>query len=215
MMKGIWRANPLGDALWPPWDKFKSLGIKDIYFPILAKDLTTGHYNFNQREVNPDYRRGVNSQSFGYRLYLDPSWVSLINAKEIVELMRSASVMVGGVAGHQYNIEYHDPKLVADVLKNHRLDFPIGPVSWALEGFQGGWFSQNLVDTINNDSNCVTVPESFYGNMFPNDTPPFIQLRHDLITRGVNPNRVKVFYNGAKPLPDNWDGCILSEETLV
>jgi len=212
-MKGIWRTNPVGDAYWPPWKAMHDRGVTDFYVPALKFDITTGKWVKNINEITAAYRAGVNSQGFGYRIYRDPSWESITDP---VALARKAvtDMEVGGVAGYMFDIEYHDPDFVRRTIIEYRRWRPSGPIAWTLEPHQGGWFTPELVQTINSDVNLVVVPQNFYYDMREYDKPPYDNLRNDLINQGVKSSRVKVFYDGAKFMPSDWDGCILSEERI-
>jgi hypothetical protein len=215
-MKAIWRANPYG-ATWPPWDKLNSRGVTDIYFAARKIDLDTGKYVRNNLQLTPAYATGVRSHNLGYRIFRDPSWDSISDPVVLVDGAVSDILAVdpsGGYVPYMFDIEYHNPAFVAETLRRFRQKFPRGPVAWTLEPLQGGWFTADLVKVLNNDPNLVVVPQAFYGNMAPADVPPYSKLKNDIVSRGVKANRVKVFYDGAKSLPPDWDGCILSEERL-
>jgi len=211
-MKGIWRTNPKGDALWPNWVALRSAGITRIYIPLYYYDPSIAKFLLNTAEVSPDYRYGVNSQNFEYGLYSCWNWISAysnpkVMAQEMCDMMDS----VGGVAAVMYNDETKSPNRILGLLNSHRAIKPHGPISWALEGMQGGWFTPPLVNWINSDTNCVTVPESFEGDMTPINVG---QVRTNLINAGIVAPRVKVFLDASKPRISTWDGCLLSEETL-
>jgi len=216
-MKGIWRTNPYGDAYWPPWKRMHDLGVTDFYVPALMYDPTIGKFVKNKNEITVAYKEGVRSQGFGYRIYRDPSWNSMIDAGSIIQAAANdiAAAGIGEYIPYMFDIEYHAPDLIADVLEGFRARFPKGPVSWTLEPFQGGWFTPRLVNVINKDPNLVVVPQNFYGNMTPADpTTGGQKVRQNLIDQGVASNRVKIFYDGSCYIPSDWDGCILGEETI-
>jgi hypothetical protein len=213
-MKGLWRTNPGGDTFWPDWVKLADRGVRRFYVPALLRE-STGKYVPNYAEISAVYANGVRSHNLEYAPYRDPSWLSTTSATELVTQALEDIQQAGGVVNsYMFDIEYHTPDFVEEVLKKFRAAHRTGPISWTLEPFQGGWFTKNLVAAINNDINCVVVPQAFYSGMQPADNPPYTKLKADITSRGVKANRVKVFYDGARPLPIGWDGCILGEETL-
>jgi len=217
-MKGIWRANPNGPT-WPPWEKLKNRGVTDFYVPARKIDFTTGKYVKNDLQLTPAYRSGVQSQQLGYRIYRDPSWDSIFDPSVLVEAAASdiAAVQHEGeniYVPYMFDIEYHDASFVAKTILGFRQRFPRGPLAWTLEPFQAGWFTNGLVEVLNNDINLVVVVQNFFGNMAPAGTRNGKTPRQELLDIGIAANRVKVFYDGSKPIPSGWDGCILSEERL-
>lgn len=215
-MKGLWRTNPYGDAYWPPWHKMHDVGVTDFYVPALMWDPTIAKFIPNQNEITSAYKAGVESQGFGYRIYRDPSWTSLTDSTSIVQAAANDILKagVGAYVPYMFDIEYHNPTLIKEVLMKFRNRFPKGPLAWTLEPYQGGWFTQDLVDVINRDPNLVVVPQNFYGNMIPADPSGGQAVRADLLSKGIATNRVKLFYDANRTFPSNWDGAILGEETL-
>src|SRR5690348_10710502 len=139
-MKGIWRTNPKGDTLWPNWLNFRARGIKRIYIPLYYYDPNVAKFLLNTPELTKEYREGINSQGFEYATYNCWNWQSSysdprVMVREAVDIMD----MVGGVAAHMYNDETHDSDRILTLIKGHRILKPHGPISWALEGMQGGW----------------------------------------------------------------------------
>lgn len=216
-MKSIWRTNPNGPLYWPSQnalDAEKALGITDVFFPLMKKNVETGKYVFNDIEINTKYRQDI-STHFGYRIYYDPSWDSEIHAPMIVGNMHDAVMSVGGVKGVMWDIEYHHSSdLIIEVITLWRQKHPTGPIAWTMEPFQAGWMTDAVVSKVNHDVNMVVVPQNFYYNMDPAGIRNGKDVRQELIVRGFASNRVKFFYDGARSLPSTWDGCILSEETL-
>lgn len=214
-MKGIWRTNPGGDPLWPNWIKLRAFGVKQIYIPLYLYDRPNARWIPNTSELTPEYKAGIESQNFEFRTYNCWNWIPEYfyhegMVKSVLEVWKKLLIHPNDVVKHMYNIEIHNSEFVEDTLRYHRQIFPHGPISWAMEGLQGGWFEPSLVRTINKDINCVAVAENFYGNMQPIGIS---KVRGDLIKAGIVPTRAKVFY--APPdIPDGWDGCILSEETI-
>jgi len=211
-MKGIWRTNPGGDAYWPNWVRLHTYGVTRIYFPLYRYDVPTARFVLNDTgELTPEYVAGVRSQGIEYATYNCWNWVNsysnpVVMANEAVEIMNSL-----GTTAHMFNDETHDSDRILILLKAFRTKRARGPISWALEGMQGGWFKKSLVNWINGDTNCVVVPEAFLGDMVP---LPINKVRANLIAEGIATNRVKVFLDASKPLDSTWDGCLLSEETL-
>lgn len=211
-MKAIWRTNPKGDTLWPDWVKLRSAGVTRIYIPLYYYDPAYGKFFLNTDELTQNYREGVNSQGFQYGLYTCWNWQSAYSDPKVMAGdMADAMETVGNVAAAMYNDETHSSSRILALLKAHRTKEPHGPLSWALEGMQGGWFTSPLVNWINSDTNCVCVPESFEGDMTPINVG---QVRTNLINAGINGPRAKVFLDASKPRIATWDGCLLSEETL-
>jgi len=211
-MKGIWRTNPGGDAMWPPWKKMHDRGVTDFYVPSLVD--TAAGWKPNKNEVNPAYKAGVNSQGFGYRIFSDPRWIGYTDPAVYAKACADEVGLAGGVQGYMFDIEYHNPSFVKNTILEYRKWVPKGPIAWTLEPHQGGWFTQELVNVLNNDINLVVVPQNYYGDMTPYDVAPYTNLRNDIINRGVKPARVKVFYDVNKPVPSDWDGCLYHEEGL-
>jgi len=213
-MKAIWRANPYGPK-WPPWDKFRAKGVTDIYFPTRRLEFSTGKYIRNDLQLYFDYKQGVESQGFGYRLCRDPSWDSIFDPIQLVSSavsdIRSVST---GYIPYMFDIEYHNPDYVETTFKEFRKVFPKGPVAWTLEPFQAGWFTDSLIDTLNNDINLVVVVQNFFGNMAPAGKRNGRTPAEELLDAGISTNRVKTFYDGQLALPAGWDGTILSEERI-
>ena len=214
-MKGIWRTNPAGGPDFPDWKKLSDRGVTDFYVPAMAFDPSTGKYVRNKRQVNPTYRRDVLTKT-GYRIYRDPSWNSILDGQVLADVAFGDIVTASGgeYVPYMYDIEYHSPKIVIDTIKAHRRYWPKGPVAWTLEPWQAGWFTDELVDVLNNDINLVVVVQNFFGNMTPAGTRNGKTPAQELLGVGISTNRVKVFYDGQKPMPSNWDGCILSEERI-
>lgn len=214
-MKAIWRTNPYGAADFPDWKKLSDRGVTDYYVPALMYDPTTGKYVRNTRQINAQYRKDILTR-MGYRQYRDPSWTSIIDPKVLAFTAENDIYTVSSTeyTPYMFDIEYHDPAFVAKTIQAFRTLFPKGPVAWTLEPWQGGWFTPALVDILNRDINLVVVVQNFFGNMSPAGTKNGLTPAQELLRVGISTNRVKTFYDGAKPMPNNWDGCILSEERI-
>jgi hypothetical protein len=214
-VKACWVANPDG-PFFPDWDKLKRHGVGRIYFA--ARHFTNGAWVDNDKQINSDYRQTVNAQGFVYGIFRDPHWDSISDPGLLASLANDdlirAGIRTSGVAPYMFDIEYHDAHFVAETIRLWRRLRPTRLTAWTLEPNQGGWFTDELVSRINGDPNLVVVPQNFYGDMTPFDTPSAVNLKTNLINRGVLKGRVKVFYDGSKLLPTDWDGCILSEERL-
>jgi hypothetical protein len=221
-MKSIWVTNPA--ETWPNWTKVRDAGCANIYFPTRKFVPDTGKYIRNDRQMAGSYRAGVQSQDsavagqkFEYRLYRDPSWDSIYNPQTLASSAQNDifTVLQGpGYIPYMFDIEYHSAQFCLDTFKAFRAKFPKGPVSWTLEPFQGGWFTKELINWINNDINFVVIPQDFYYNMTPAGTRNGLNPRQELVAYGISSNRVKTFYDAAKPIPAGWDGAILSAERL-
>jgi hypothetical protein len=213
-MKGIWRTNAAGSPTWPNWKKFHDLGVSDFYVPALYYDANLAKFLPNKYQLSSAYRAGVNSQGFGFRIWRDPSNTSELDPERFAKACSDDMDLVGGVAGYMMDIEYHDPEFVRRAILAFRTYKPKGPLAWTMEPFQGGWFSDALIDAINNDTNFVCVPQNYYGNMKMATAYPYTALKADLTSKGVSSNRVKVFYDVALTIPGAWDGCLFAEERL-
>ena len=220
-MKGIWRENPYGSKYWPSEkarDAEKAIGVARIYYPILRKDPSTGYWVQNDIQINESFARDISTR-FEFGLYYHPeAWDGDRNAQSIVNKMDHAYQVCGGssiVKGVMWDIEDHYVNdRVCAVVSGWRAKHSTGPIAWTMEPFQAGWMNQALVNCINSDTNMVIVVQNFFGDMTPAGTRNGVTPKQELINKGFASNRVKEFYDGSKPIPTNWDGCILSEERL-
>jgi len=219
-MKTIWRENPRGSKYWPSEkarDAEKALGITRIYYPTHMKDPNTGKFVENTIEMNAQFCTDISTRfEFGIYEHTD-GWGLPATAQAIVDRMDKYFKMCGKVKGVMFNIETHNINdLIINIIALWRQKHPTGPIAWAMEGFQGGWMNQAMINKVNNDTNMVVVPENFDGNMNPLAPRNGVTPKQELIKLGFASNRVKEFYDGklVDQYKASWDGCILSEERL-
>lgn len=219
-MKGCWIANPEGAPAWPDWDKLIRNEVGRVYVMARMTDPDDRTQKIdNDRQVSEAYRLGINSHHLAYGIARDPHWDAITDPQMLANLANADVLRAKAdraVCPYQFDIEYHDAHFVAETIRLWRKLRPTRLTSWTLEPFQGGWFTKELIDRINNDPNLVVVVQNFFGGMqIADPTPGAANLRRDLTSRGIKPDRVKVFYDGARGLPVGWDGCVLSEERLL
>jgi hypothetical protein len=217
-MKSIWRGNPYGSRYWPSEkarDAEKALGITRIYYPTHMFDPAADAFVPNTLQMTSQYCTDISTRfEFGIYEHTD-GWGLPATATAIVSRMDYYFKKCGNVKGVMFNIELHNiNQLIIDLITLWREKHSTGPIAWAMEGFQGGWMNKVMISKVNDDPNMVVVPENFDGNMNPLAPRNGVTPKQELINLGFASNRVVEFYDGAKPLPANWNGCILSEERL-
>lgn len=108
------------------------------------------------------------------------------------------------------DIELHDPAYMVAFLAEWRQRRSLRPTWWTLEGFQGGWFTPELLNAIRQDDHLALLPQAFEGDMTPLDPDG---VRANLVNCGVPRSKVAVCYDAAR-LSEWWDGLAFTQGRL-
>jgi hypothetical protein len=136
-------------------------------------------------------------------LYRDPQWDG-IGPVTLAKRQASADNIAGVTIAA--DIELHDPNYVIAWLVKLRALGVTSRVVWTLEPMQGGWFTRDLVDTLNADPSLIVLPQQYHGDGSPAGT--IAEVRNDVIARGVLPQRVKIMVRAGDISPSSFpDGC--------
>lgn len=190
---------------WPDWAKFRKYGITRVYV--------------DAREATKALLDGIRSQNFEAGIYRDPNWDGL-TADALGKAVHQDLLRVLAYPTEQcavlFDIEFtHDPQYILDTVASFRKPRPTREAAWTCEPHQGGWFSQALIDKINNDALFSVIPQtylSFLGDsMFPADP---VAVLEDLTARGVKRNKIKLFYDGIRGFAVWADGIAFTDGRL-
>ncbi len=197
--------NPSGPRV-PDLDKAQRYGITRLYWLTTDPNLTAAL----MENLAPKIELGImndGAQAAG-------------SAVDLARTMDAALAKIKrGGYGVQcsvlFDVEYphHDPQYLLDLMHEWRALRPWRDTQWSPEFHQGGWFSSSLVDTINRDTNLAVLPQAYIGD------PPIVQdadlTRCDITARGVNKDRVGVFYlAGDVAHRETWDGIVFRFDQL-
>jgi hypothetical protein len=92
----------------------------------------------------------------------------------------------------QLNDETHDALRIVQMIQRWRQLRPDTATSWTLEGHQGGWFTQALVNALVTGRIRV-VPQCYTGPMIATDALAAVR---DITKRGVPDSLVTPMYDG-------------------
>lgn len=151
-------------------------------------------------------------------VYVGQNWWPTLTAKEYVA---KANALLNPIrlstTRVQFNLEQHDPAYILDVFEGFRVLNPKVGLSWALEGFQGGWI-RDAEATMQFVTRMVkakvrVVPEVFAGKMADitlrsSDPAGFLKqlnaslrpgdaVLQDLLAAGFPKESINVFLDGA------------------
>lgn len=166
--------------------------------------ITRLYWEAEDPQLDGPLLAAVRAKGFQVGIMRDPHWHD--DSPAVLASKLSSDLVRLGTTNKQCaviaDIEVHSPRYVLDFIHAWRVVRPTRETSWTLEGFQGGWFSPELVNAINADVNIMVIPQAYTGNMTPQDLD---QVRADTLVRGINCARYRAFY---PRLPGNgyWDG---------
>lgn len=158
-------------------------------------------------------RRCQQAKVLGYApgLYMAWNWSEFdgLDGTTMADKMHGLVAGVNAATKVQFNIELHDPELIADCLERWRALNPKTDTSWTMEGFQGGWMTPEFVKRV---LACKVrlVPQAYTGPMAATDT---LAVARDLTKRGIPDSIISPFYDAAK-LPLYWDGFAFTQGRL-
>ena len=199
-------------ALWvdsgndPDFGKAVANGIDTFYFAMFDPRVTKAYL---ENLVGQGYKVGV---------YMASNWeqFSGANGSGIASIVTNRVRQIAGTKkpAHdfpkvQFDLEEHDPEKIALCLERWRASLPYQDTSWTMEGFQGGWMTDDFVKRVL-ACRVRVVPQAYIGNM--EESAADMVLR-DLLRRGFPENVVSLFYD-AKRLPVGWDGFAFTQGRL-
>lgn len=193
-------------ALWvdagsdPDFVKAQTQRITALFFPITDGVATL--------------RRRIDlSKAMGYApgVYMAWNWPTFdgLSGTAMAERMYTLVAALTRKVKVQFDIELHDPDLIADCLERWRALNPGFDTSWTMEAFQGGWMTTDFVDRVK-AAKVRLVPQAYTGNMLAID--PLATAR-DLTKAGFPDGLVSPFYDAAA-LPLYWDGFAFTQGRL-
>lgn len=137
-------------------------------------------------------------------VYLGHGWLAGSSPEAIAAKVSREYKLLGGRARKlrvMFNLEEHDPELVAAVLEEWRELQPFVPTSWSPEGMQGGWMHPEFISRVL-ACRVRVVPQCFTGGMTRRESDV---VKADVVRRGFPENVVSCFYDAAQ-LGIDWDG---------
>lgn len=223
-MKGIWQPSPL-DRGFPQIELWKSAGCNRGYFaaryPVWNADRQHYEWFDNTQQLNNTFRSDVTKAGIQFGIFRDPHWDGINDYNQLAQLAhddinKATEGSNARQCAYMFDIEfpYRDGNWLLALFKAFRKLRPGRLLSWTMEPLQGGWIKgfPALVDWINHDINFVVVVQNFFGNMDPAGADA---LRENMKQTGIDPRRVRIFHDAAKPRPSTWDGCLFHAERLV
>lgn len=198
------------DALkgsWPNWAKFKGYDITRIYIGGEEKKA-----DGSSRLL--ELVSGIKSQGFEAGIYRDPSWGDLTAvqlAQKAHQDLTAAGCPTTQPCSYMFDVEYHNPQYVIDLLTEWRKPRPFRDTQWTFEPFQGGWFSDAMVAKVQADTRLILLPQTYLGKpeMYP-CAPDAV--KQDITVRGLT--RVELFYDGQLGAPVGFQGAIFTDVRL-
>jgi len=197
-----------GGAKWPDGNKLARQGVTRLY------------YEANDPQVDAAFMAQLRSWGYEAGMMRDPGWNNYnVTPEDWIEMVNADITRLApkGADGKRpqlavmLDIERHDEDWVYRALKEFDRTNSGRNYVWTMEYHQAGWFSQRLVDHINNDPQCVAMPQLYYGDM-SNCVDSHASAR-DMATPhgGINDARLAFFYSLRVPIPHDWSGALYLE----
>lgn len=187
----------------PDWEKVKQYRITALYFPI-------------SDSVEDVARRVGDSLAHGCAggVFMAWNWDEFegLDGASIAERVHFKVFALGVRVKVQFDIEAHDPELVATCLERYRALNPKVDVSWTCESMQGGWMTPEFVQRVVN-AKVRVVPQCYAGAMIPVDSLAAVR---DLTKRGFPDALVSPYYDAE--ILDRllfWDGFAFTQGRLA
>lgn len=186
--------------------------------------------------LNPGYLQAVRQKGYAVGVYMAWNWPQYVgkSGAQMAEItVARVKQIAGGFLSNsmpkvQYDIEAHDPALIAACLTRHRELLPQQDTSWTMESFQGGWMDPVFVKAML-ACKVRVVPQLYSGQMANiglRDSNPALFWRQiaaervaedvalkDLLKRGFPQQIISGFYDAAS-LPQRWDGWAFTQGRL-
>lgn len=158
--------------------------------------------------------QGIRDRGLAAGVYVGHGWWQPISAQALADKVFTEfqRVRVQGLR-LQMNHEQKDAAYILANLSALRAKDPTLPLSWTLEGKQGGWFTPSFVQALI-DLSVRVVPQSFWGaegridGRYAED-----MILRDLTRRGLPETLVSLFYDGAD-LPRDYQGYVFTQGRL-
>lgn len=155
----------------------------------------------------------IKFRGYAAGVYVGHGWWQPLSATALVEKVWTEFLKVRVPALRlQVNMEQHDPDYIIDVLEGLRAKSATLPLSWTMEGMQGGWASSIAARVV--AAKVRAVPQGFWGadGQIEGDWAEDAVLR-DLTKAGYPESSVSLFYD-AENLPRGWQGYAFTQGRL-
>lgn len=122
-----------------------------------------------------------------------------------------------------FNNERQGSDKILTMLKRWRELRPTRKTIWSPMCFQGGWFSKELVDFINNDLNLLACPQAYVNDMRPGTDPEYDPMYpayapaviEDLARVGVRRDKIILFLDATRhEISYGWEGILFGFNAL-
>lgn len=181
----------------PNFDLGDQHGIDGYFMPLFGERTT--------RDTLRQIREGGHAAG----VYVGHGWFPLLTAAQYATQVYAEyeRVLVQGLR-LQVNLEQHDPVYIIDVLERLRAKRSNLPLSWTLEGMQGGWAAQIATDVV--AARVRVVPQAYTGSM---ERMAEDAVLRDLLRAGYPESSVSLFYDAAA-LARGWQGYAFTQGRL-
>ncbi len=180
-----------------------------------------GIQEFAWEAVDPQLSKtlleSIRRQAIKVRVMRDPSWNGLSAVAAGAALSDDITRLGGGEVGTSaaqlaamLDAEVHDSRYVITAIRRFRELRSGRHLIWTCEPLQGGWFSPELVQLINDDPLLAVAPQTYYGDM----RCVYVELVvNDLLQRGVKREKIVPFLR-ADRLDVGWDGYAFDHSNI-
>ena len=150
-------------------------------------------------------------------VYMASNWPQFdgLPGPRVAEVVNARVKQIAGVSLRasfpkvQFDLEKHDPEMIAATFRRWRELRPNQDTSWTMEPFQSGWMSPEFVSAVL-AARVRVVPQLYLGNMQP--AAADMVLRR-MLQAGFPENIISGFYDAAA-LPAGWDGFAFTQGRL-
>ena len=184
----------------PDYDKLVKHGISGV--------------SLSLREATIERLDELPLKGFQAGVYFAQNWYDAATGHELADLVSARLQELAPGSPFDFprvccDIETHDVVYLLEFFRRWRAHRPRRLTDFALEGFQGGLFSEAVAQELTL-LHVNMVPSNYKGDMRPWAAD---RVALDLVDRGFAPDRLFGFYDGAA-LPAGWQGYVCTQGRL-